>query len=81
MVVEVYICPECGDYYGVSGMPDLTVVNQHTHGINFEPIPKESHHSRAQCPACRSVGKSVERMLVGFEMNLADLRSAPADAA
>lgn len=66
MLIEVYVCPTpgCGSYYGTDGMPDLTVKNQHTHGINFEVIPQDQWHSRAQCPKCRTLGKQVERVKI-----------------
>lgn len=70
MLIEVYVCPHpgCGSYYGTDGMPDLTVKNQHVHGINFEQIPQDQWHSRAQCPTCRAVGRQVERVKVAFQV-------------
>jgi hypothetical protein len=84
MIIELYVCPTsgCGSYYGTDGMPDLTVKNQHTHGINFEVIPQDQWHSRAECPSCRARGERVERQLV--RIDLKDHRftiSAPAEAA
>jgi hypothetical protein len=64
--IELYVCPtpDCPSYYGATGMPDLSVVNQHLTDLNYSPHPASTHHSRAQCPVCREAGKSVERVLV-----------------
>lgn len=68
--IRVYVCPTpgCGNYFGASGMPDLTTAmtgvrteNRHeyeqAHGTKWR-------HNRAECPDCRANGKEVQRKLV-----------------
>lgn len=83
MLIEVYVCPYpgCGSYYGTDGMPDLTVVDQHMHGINFEKIPQDQWHSRAQCPTCRTLGRRVERVKIAFQVTEESIAEHAARAA
>lgn len=73
MRIQVYVCPTdgCGNYYGTSGMPDLS--KQYT-GPKTEDrfqVPLEQsrvgvagkRHSRAECPDCRQNGIYVDREL------------------
>ncbi len=65
MQVKLWVCPTdgCTNYYGSSSMGDLTEVVAKVDN-NFTPRPKESHHTRAQCPDCRTNGIRVERELL-----------------
>lgn len=67
-VVRVYVCPTpgCGNYYGSSGMPDLS---QEFSGPKVEDKAayERSHGSqyrcsRAECPDCRLKGNPVQRV-------------------
>lgn len=67
-VIEVYICPECGCYYGGSNMPKLEerwvgpkTENKFQHPRR-EGVPPGMSHNRAQCPDCRARGREVERV-------------------
>jgi hypothetical protein len=69
-VVELYVCPtpDCPDYYGVPGMPNL---HQEFTGPKIEDRAAlelstgyQVRHTRAECPTCRGRGRQVERVLV-----------------
>lgn len=82
MEIRIHACPTpgCGSYYGASGMPDLTKVDQHTHLMNFEPVPESQWHSRAHCPNCRVTGRGkVERVLISILIDETELVARPAD--
>lgn len=70
-VVEVYVCtdPQCKDYYGAAGMPDLTqsfsgpkVENRYD---RLQKHGSREARSRADCPTCQQIkGERVPRVLV-----------------
>jgi hypothetical protein len=68
--ISVYVCPseDCTNYFGASGMPDLS---QQWTGPKIEDraaLEASSgsgvRHTRAACPDCRARGHEVERRLM-----------------
>lgn len=70
--INVYVCPtpNCGNYYGVAGMPNLSreftgpKVEDRAH--LEEATGSQMRHTRAECPDCRANGIFVERVLVAM---------------
>lgn len=66
--IEFYICPTpgCPDYFGSSTMPSLetawTGPKAEDRGILAVNTGSPHRHNRAECPTCRTQGRSVQRM-------------------
>lgn len=71
MIIQFVVCPtpNCGSYFGSSGMGDMTEVVAKK-GANFENRPPHRWHTRASCPACRARGINVERVFVNFDIEI-----------
>lgn len=82
MKLLIYVCPTgCGNYYGTSGMPDLSVALTGAKTEDKANISVEEsrvgvqgmRHTRAECPDCRQQGKFVERKLIEIDVPAAAL--------
>lgn len=73
MQIKVYVCPTdgCQNYYGASGMPDLSEEHTGPKTEDRHQVPLDQsrvgvagmRHSRAECPDCRQNGVYVDREL------------------
>jgi len=53
MVVELWICPNCHNYYGSSSVHGVDLAKE----MNTKLNTPEQTHSRAQCPQCKTERK------------------------
>lgn len=65
--IEMYVCPapECTNYFGHTGMPDLSTEFTGPMVENKGKLEQETgsphKHNRAECPDCRQRGLAVQR--------------------
>src|SRR5262245_48103235 len=63
-VVTVYVCPECGNYYGSSSVSEGDMMKPQLNFHTRQVLPP-----RINCPSCRVLrGKEVIRTLCRFEI-------------
>ena len=63
--VEVYICPECGNYFGSSATSRAMMEKEAT-STHMVPMGR----SRLRCPDCFVRGVEVDRVMCAFEIEL-----------